>query len=891
MKTQTRGAAVFIFWMLMGLLCRAQTIKGSVVDSLNKPVPFASVNLKGAGAIIIAYTTTNEQGNYALQIPANADRTNLQIGVTSIGFRKENMMVANLTLPYNFRLHAAVQQLKTVTIRDKNPRLRVNGDTISYKVADFANAQDRVIGDVIKKLPGIDVDKDGKISYNGKAISQVNIGGDNLLDDKYNIATNSIPHGVVDQVQVMENHQPIKMLKDKVVSDDVALNLTIKKEAKLQVIGQETVGVGLPGNYYTDLNAMMFKDKYKAINGLKGNNVGTDVGNDLTVHNQADFLSRLDNDRPGTLLSLGTAGDPDLPRNRYLFNRAGLLNLNNLVNLKKDVQLRANLSYLHDEQRQDYRKQSAIYLPNDTINYTENQYNKNRPDILHGQLLLNINKSKYYLNNSFNADYSHTTGYSALTSNGVPLNQLFKDNLTNIANEFNLMKTLKNNNIIELYSYFNRTTEPENRTIYPNLNPGIFNDGAAYNLLTQTANIPTWFTNNYVTYRIPTGAVTQSYKAGFTAQSQVLNSALIASQLNNTTNLVSDSAKNDLNWNRQKLYAEADYDMPGRVWKINVSLPLSLQNTHYTDAFFKLDEQLTRLYFDPRASVKFQSGIENYFTAGYSYKNNIGNIQDVYRGYILTNYRSLLANNTYLSEKQLQNASLGFNFRKAITLLFFSINAAYTHISADNIASSIITNNITRRIVLPYKNNNIDSWTLSSNISKYNFALRTTFSAALNYQTTKLNQLQNNIVLPYITKSTGLTAAADTKVSDKVNFSYKANYTLTTSNSPAASNSSKFQRLIQTGSINYNPLPNFFTSISGDYYYTHQQAANDLKYVFADASLRYRFIKSKVDLEFTAQNIFNTKNYTAVYLAANVYTVSSYTIPGRIALAKVVFNL
>jgi hypothetical protein len=67
------------------------------------------------------------------------------------------------------------------------------------------------------------VAKDGKISYNGKAISNLYIGGDNLLDDKYNIATSSIPNGVVDKVQVMENHQPIKMLKDKVVSEDVAL--------------------------------------------------------------------------------------------------------------------------------------------------------------------------------------------------------------------------------------------------------------------------------------------------------------------------------------------------------------------------------------------------------------------------------------------------------------------------------------------------------------------------------------------------------------------------------------------------------------------------------------------------------------------------------------------
>ncbi len=143
-------------------------------------------------------------------------------------------------------LSTEVNQLKTVIVKDKRPWLRSNGDTLGYKVSDFSSPQDRVIGDVIKKLPGISVATDGTISYNGKNISNLYIGGDNLLDDKYNIATSSIPQGVVDQVQVIQNDQHIKMLQNKIVSDDVALNLTIKKGAKLQLVGQETVGAGLP---------------------------------------------------------------------------------------------------------------------------------------------------------------------------------------------------------------------------------------------------------------------------------------------------------------------------------------------------------------------------------------------------------------------------------------------------------------------------------------------------------------------------------------------------------------------------------------------------------------------------------------------------------------------
>ncbi|HEY9197508.1 MAG TPA: TonB-dependent receptor, partial [Mucilaginibacter sp.] len=820
----------------------------------------------------------------------NADKNALTLEASCIGYKKAVKPVSGFTQPYNFTLAHAVHQLQAVTVKDKRPRLRVSGDTTSYKVSEFSSPQDRVIGDVIKKLPGIDVAKDGKISYNGKAISGLYIGGDNLLDDKYNIATSSIPHGAVDQVQVMENHQPVKMLKDKVVSEDVALNLTIKKDAKLQLLGQETIGAGVPGKYYEDLNAMMFKDKYKAINYLKGNNTGYDIAGDLVPHNQGEYLQRIDNDKPTTVLSLGTAGDPDLPRNRYLFNQSGILNLNNLVNLKKEVQLRANISYLRDRQLQNYQRYSEIYLPNDTVRYTEVQHNKRRPDLLHTQFTVNINKTKYYLNDNLVTDYSRNTAYSGLVSNGVPVNQTFRDNLFDFSNELSYMKTLKGNKIAEVYSYVNRSSEPENRIIEPNLNPAIFNAGNNYSLLTQTANIPTWFTNNYFSYKIPGNYVTQSFKAGFSAQSQQLNSGLSVTQLNGSTNLVSDSSQNSLNWSRSKLYAEADYDMPGKILKLSAALPLSWQQTHYYDSYYKLDNHLNRLYFNPRLSVKYQSGIENYFTLNYSLRNNIGNIQDVYRGYVLTNYRTLYANSAALTERQGQNADLGFNYRKAITLFFFSVNAAYSHIYANNIASSILTNNLQRRIVLPY-DNNMDTWSLSGYVSKYNFDLRTTFSGGISWQTTRLNQVQNGLVIPVNTASQNLNFGTETKLSDVLTLSYKANYNQTTSKSPVISTSSKFQRLIQTGAINYNPLNTLFFSFSADHYYTHQQQSNDLKYFFADASVRYKFSKLKLDVELSAQNLFNVKNYTALYLSANVFTSSSYNIPGRMALAKVMFNL
>lgn len=77
----------------------------------------------------------------------------------------------------------------------------------------------------------------------------------------------------------------------------------------------------------------------------------------------------------------------------------------------------------------------------------------------------------------------------------------------------------------------------------------------------------------------------------------------------------------------------------------------------------------------------------------------------------------------------------------------------------------------------------------------------------------------------------------------------------------------------------------------GEHYFTYQQGSADLKYFFADASVKYRINKWKTDLQLSANNFLNVKTYNALYLSANRLTASSYTLPGRIILLRVLFNL
>jgi hypothetical protein len=176
-------------------------------------------------------------------------------------------------------------------------------------------------------------------------------------------------------------------------------------------------------------------------------------------------------------------------------------------------------------------------------------------------------------------------------------------------------------------------------------------------------------------------------------------------------------------------------------------------------------------------------------------------------------------------------------------------------------------------------------------VSKYSFALTTTFSGGLTWQNNSSVQIQNNALLPFNTTTETANLSAETKVNDQVNFSYKATLTQTDSHSAVEASAFHIDQLLQQASVNYNPSDDVQFKLSGEHYFTRQQGNPDLKYFFADASAKFHIKKWKTDLELSAANFLNVKTYNALYLSANTLTASFYTLPGRIILLKVLFNL
>jgi hypothetical protein len=108
---------------------------------------------------------------------------------------------------------------------------------------------------------------------------------------------------------------------------------------------------------------------------------------------------------------------------------------------------------------------------------------------------------------------------------------------------------------------------------------------------------------------------------------------------------------------------------------------------------------------------------------------------------------------------------------------------------------------------------------------------------------------------------------------------------------PVDASAKHIDQLEQQASVEYNLLTNVQFKLSGEHYFTRQEGSSDLKYIFADASAKFRVGKWKTSFELSAVNFLNVKTYRAFYLSANTFTSSSYSLPGRIILLKALFNL
>ena len=299
-------------------------IDGVVKTESGDFVPHASVYITKLRQPnrILASTQCNSRGGYNIRLQG-VQEDSIELHATGISIEAYAMRCKNVSQHVDIIASERVQQLKDVVI--KAPKIYLQGDTINYRVSAFQQQNDLSIGQVLKRLPGITVSDIGQISYKGLPIKNFYIEGLDLMKGKYGIATNNIDPNSISTVQVLENHQDIKALKDLKPEERASINLKLKNGVKGIFNLIATLGLGYDNKSLWDneLIATHFKRNSQLLATYKGNNTGNDLENELRSFDDDGIRHKT-----SILSEIETASTPNIGKRHYFFNKshAGTVN-------------------------------------------------------------------------------------------------------------------------------------------------------------------------------------------------------------------------------------------------------------------------------------------------------------------------------------------------------------------------------------------------------------------------------------------------------------------------------------------------------------------------------------------------------------------------------------
>ena len=197
--------------ILSAAAVRAQTpcrITGTVTDAATRqPVAGVVVKLTDSEGNLTAYSTTDGKGAYAI-LRRSAPEAGSRLVFSMLGYATREVVPDSWAEPVNTLLETAATTIREVVV--KAPRISMHGDTVSYNARAFTDADDKTLSDILKKMPGLEVEESGRVKYQGESINKLYIDGVDMLGDRYSLATKNISPQDIKGVDVMENHQPKK---------------------------------------------------------------------------------------------------------------------------------------------------------------------------------------------------------------------------------------------------------------------------------------------------------------------------------------------------------------------------------------------------------------------------------------------------------------------------------------------------------------------------------------------------------------------------------------------------------------------------------------------------------------------------------------------------------
>lgn len=589
-------------------------VSGTVVDKdSNEPLTGASVIVKGADGKIKKYATSKGDGSFAMSLPSVSG---CRLEVSMMSFAKKTIPLDSVSFPITVYMEPGTTLLKEVTV--KADRIREQGDTITYNVGSFAQQQDRSIGDVLKRMPGINVEQSGKIQYQGEDINKFYIEGSDLLGGKYGIATNGISHEDVGAVEVMENHQPMQVLSGISFSDKAAINLKLKNKAKATWSFHGDAGGGYswqPDGAIWDgeLFAMAVMPNFQNITTFKTNNIGEDLSAQAT-----DFFAS----RRGTDLSryvgVSLPGVPNLSRKRTLFNRSALVSTNALWKLGRG-EFKTQIDYSFNRVTAEAANVTTYFLNDGNRVVTEDRNGVDRSHSLSGKFIYELNQKTAFINNTLKTNIDWDDVRLGVTGS-LPNDQTASLPDYYVGNDFKLIKRFSGKHLVTFISKNEWESLPQTLSV-------LMNEG----LMRQQVKDHAFYTHESAAYAFSVKGITISLEGGVKGYVRTMRSELL-----DMPEEIPGTTTNVLNTNYLTVYATPKFEY--WVKRVNFTLNAPVSFAHYT--FDKALANRSEVYFSPSLSMNWKPNNRFSMSVSGGTGRSPMDLSMIQPGYVMTNYRS-----------------------------------------------------------------------------------------------------------------------------------------------------------------------------------------------------------------------------------------------------------
>lgn len=823
----------YLIFLFVAVCAVAQiNVTGKVIDKeSNEPLVGASVIIKGADGKIKKFASSKSEGEFSITMPSV---NGCRLEVAMMSFAKQSIPLDSVSFPLTVYLEKGATILKEVTV--KADRIREQGDTITYNVGSFAQQQDRSIGDVLKRMPGIDVANNGKIRYQGEDINKFYIEGSDLLGGKYGIATNGISHEDVGAVEVMENHQPMQVLSGISFSDKAAINLKLKNKAKATWTFHGDAGGGWSWQpegaiWDGELFAMAAMPGFQNITTLRTNNTGENLSSSST-----DFFA----DRRQTALSryvgVGLPGVPSLSDKRTLINRSFLISTNSLWKFGRG-EFKANIDYSFNRVTADASNITTYFLDEGNRVITEKRSGTEHSHSLSGKFIYELNQKTAFINNTLqtNIDWDDV---SLATTGSLPNGQSAKLPDYYVSNKFKMIQRFKGKHLVT----FQSVNEWESL-------PQTLNLGMNSQQFRQHISDHAFFTHESAAYAFNIKGVTLSLEGGIKGYLRSMDS-----QLPELPEELPGLTENVVNTNYLTVYATPKFEY--WVRRVNLSLDLPISYSHYS--FDKAIANHNEVYFSPSLSINWKPN--NRFSG--TLRGGLGrspmNLNLIHPGLIMTNYRTLKSGVDDFYNSSSQNVSASVSYKHTPRGLF--ANGMVMH-SWSHVPYTMAQQLYGDYVVYSYADAKNDGKTLMAmgNVGKTLDFMRGSCNVNGSFSRNESHLLSQQQSVNSVSTGWSVGGKINGNPCRWFSFDYRIDY----SDSRLSMNGlseSWLSTLENELSLTFIPLRKWQWTVSGEHYRNELTEHNYKNIVMLDTKLTFQLNK-KIEIAASLTNILNKRSY------------------------------